>query len=371
MHPSVKSQDPKAKCPICGMDLVPVKKNSGTEGGPAKTNATSEIPAMPGMQNHSDTETAEQTAEFTVPVARQQQIGVTYTTVENRSFQHTVHAVGLVAPDKERVWDYVARVQGFVQKVFVFSPGEPVEKDAPILTIYSPELLAAQKELVNSVTMRENAKTNNNPEVLASAERLLESGRQRLRLWNIDDGEIANLEKTLQPRENLTLRSPFKGVVQDLVTEQGRRVTEGDRLVDIADLSVVWVWVEFYQDELPMLKKGLSIAITTSSYPGEEFDGKISVIDPFINETLRTGRVRVDVENPGFKLRPGMYVDAELSMSMGEGLAVPVGAVLPTGLHNIAFVDRRDGRLEPRFLQLLAENSATPYEVKSGSLERK
>src|SRR2546428_13230560 len=126
----------------------------------------------------------------------------------------------------------------------------------------------------------------------------------------------------------------------------------GDHLVDIADLSVVWVWAQFYQDELPMLKKGLAVSISTSSYPGEKLDGKISVIDPFINDAMRTGRVRIDVENPDLKLRPDRYVDVELTMEMGDCLAVPVPAALPTGTRNIVFVDKGDGELERRFVEL-------------------
>jgi Cu(I)/Ag(I) efflux system membrane fusion protein len=186
-----------------------------------------------------------------------------------------------------------------------------------------------------------------------------------MRLWNINDAQIADLEKTRKPQETLTLYSPFKGVVQDLLVDQGRRVMTGDHLVDIADLSAVWVWAQFYQDELPMLKKGLPVIVTTSSRPGEEFNGKISVVDPFINDALRTGRVRIDVENPEFKLQPDMYVDIALTLNMGEGLAAPVSAVLPTGLHNIAFADKGEGRLEPRFLEL-GRKYGDFYEVKSG-----
>jgi Cu(I)/Ag(I) efflux system membrane fusion protein len=142
----------------------------------------------------------------------------------------------------------------------------------------------------------------------------------------------------------------------------------GDHLVDIADLSVVWVWAEFYQDELPMLKKGLPIVIATSSYPGEEFQGTISVIDPFLNDASRTGRVRIDVENGGLKLRPDMYVDVNLTMDMGHGLAAPVSAVLPTGRHNIVFVDKGQGKLEPRFVEL-GRKYGDYYEVRSGLKE--
>lgn len=221
---------------------------------------------------------------------------------------------------------------------------------------------------MNVLKTRDEAKAKGEQAVLESTEQLVEAAKERLRLWNITDEQIAELEKTRKPEETLTLYSPFKGVVQDLPVDQGRSVAIGDRLVDIVDLSVVWVWAEFYQDELPMLKNGLPVTITTSSYPGEKFNGKISVIDPFINEVLRTGRVRIDVENPDLKLRPDMYVNADLTMDMGQGLAVPVAAVMPTGLHNIVFVDKGAGKLEPRFVEL-GRKYGDFYEVRSGLSE--
>jgi membrane fusion protein, copper/silver efflux system len=356
MHPSVKSQLPHAHCPICGMDLVPVMKKGATT-----TNTTNT--EMPTTMNGP-----EQAGQFTVPVARQQQIGVTYATVAKQPFRLTVRALGLVAYDKERHWDYVARVEGYVKKLFVFSPGELVEKDAPLLTMYSPDLLTTQNEFVDLLKARDEARQNESKVVLQSTQRLVQSAKQRLRLWNIADEQIAQLEETRKPQETLTLYSPFQGVVQDLLVDQGRRVMLGDHLVDIADLSVVWVWAQFYQDELPLLKKGQPIGITTSSYPGEKFDGKISVVDPFINDALRTGRVRIEVKNPDLKLRPEMYVDAELTLDLGQGLAVPVPAVLPTGLHNIVFVDMAAGKLEPRFIEL-GRKYGDFYEVKSGLKE--
>jgi Cu(I)/Ag(I) efflux system membrane fusion protein len=306
--------------------------------------------------------------EFVVPVTRQQQIGVTYMAIEKRPFQHTVRAVGTVAADKQRHWDYVARIDGYVKELFIFSRGELVEKDAPLLTIYSPDLLTTQKEFVDLLNARDAARTNGNPLALGSTDRLVESGKQRLRLWNINDAQIEELEKTRKPQENLTLYSPFKGIVQDLLVDQGRKVMSGDHLVDIVDLSKVWVWAQFYQDELPMLKKDLPVTISSSSYPGEKFHGKISVVDPFINDVLRTGRVRIDVDNADLKLRPEMFVDVDLTMGMGEGMALPAAAVMPTGQHNIVFVDKGDGKLEPRFVEL-GRKFGNNYEVKSGVKE--
>ena len=365
MHPSVKKQSPTDKCPICSMDLTPVKRKIDSEAATHAEHAGHATGAMP----QSTTVTNEdKPSEFSVPVERQQQIGVTYATIEKRPFTHSIRAVGVAAYDKQRHWDYVTRVEGYVKQLFVFSRGELVEKDAPILTIYSPDLLTTQNDFVDALKMRDEAKAKGNQAVLRSTEKLVESAKHRLNLWNISERDIAELEKTRKPWEHLTLYSPFKGVVQDIGVDQGRKVTMGEHLVDIADLSVVWVWAQFYQDELPMLKKGLPVTITTSSYPGEKLDGKISVIDPFINDAMRTGRVRIDVENPDLKLRPDMYVDVELTMDMGEGVAVPVPAVLPTGKHNIVFVDKGEGRLEPRFIEL-GRKYGDFHEVKSGLKE--
>ena len=354
MHPSVHSQLP-GRCPICSMELVPVLKRE------VRTNA------MSGMGTNENIESGRPT-EFTVSTKRLQQIGVTFGKVEQRHFQHTIRTAGIVAYDKQRQWDYVTHIDGYVQKLNVFSPGESVEKGGALLTIYSPEWYTAQKELVNALAMRDGARAKNSAEVLTNAEQLVEAGRERLRLWDIGEDQIADLEKTRKPQETLDLRSPIKGVVKELAVEQGRRIATGDRVVAVADLSVVWVWAQLYQGDLPMLRKGLPVTISVPSHPGEKFQGKIVVIDPFINDALRTVRVRIDVDNPDLKLRPDMYVDAELSMDLGEGLAVPTGAILPTGVHNIAFVDKGGGGLEPRYVELGPEYGDF-YEVKSGLKE--
>jgi Cu(I)/Ag(I) efflux system membrane fusion protein len=348
MHPSVRSQDPDGKCPICGMDLVPVLKKDAVTG-------TTVNPAQ-------DTN---QPGEFIVPVERQQQIGVTYATIKEQPFNYSLRTIGIVAYDKGLHWDYVARVDGYVSKLSVFSRGDLVEKGSPLMSLYSPDLLTTENEFVNLLKTRDDARAKNQGVVLESTEQLVESAEQRLRLWNITDEQITNLENTRQPEETLTLYSPFKGVVQDLDVDQGRHVSVGDHLVDVADLSAVWVWVQFYQDDLSVLKTGLPVTITTSSYLGEKFNGKISVIDPFINNEMRTARVRIDVENADFKLQPDMYVDVELNVDMGEGVAVPADAVLPTGMHNIVFVDRGNGRLQPRFIEL-GRKYGDFFEVKSG-----
>ncbi len=369
MHPSVKSQKPNDKCPICGMDLVPVLKKSGGETKPEASpqmgeTKSGEMQGMPGIKGSGEMKGA-QTSEFVVPVERQQQIGVTYAAVQRKPLRHTIRSVGMVVPDKGRNWQFVSRVDGYVQKLDVKSPGEIVEKDAPLLSIYSPDLLTSEREFVELLRMRDQAKSKDARE---TPERLIQSARRRLQLWNVTNEQIAELEKTRDPQQNLTLLSPFRGVVQSVPVEQGKGVGIGNMLVEVADLSVVWVWAEFYENELPMLKAGQKIDITAKSYPGEKFEGTISLINPFLEEAKRTAKVRIDIPNPDFKLRPAMYVNAELAMDMGEGLTIPVSAVMPTGTRNVAFVDKGEGKLEPRVIQL-GSKYADLYEVQSGLVE--
>ncbi len=347
MHPSVHLHDANAKCPICSMDLVPVLKKGATDMAAPK--------AASGPQ----------LSEFSVPVERQQQIGVTYAPAERKPLQHTIRSVGMVVPDRTRHWEFVARVEGYVQKLHVTSPGEPVAEGQPLLTIYSPELSTAEREMVSLLDTRDRATT---PESRAGIERLIEASRRRLEQWNITAPQIAELEKSRKPSEFLTLNSPFKGVVEDVPVDQGRKVMPGDHLVDVADLSVVWVWAEFYENELPMLARGQKVAITAKSYPGETFTGELSLISPFLMEMQRTARVRIDIANPDAKLRPGMYVNIELAMDMGEGLTIPVSAVMPTGSRSLVFIDKGEGKIEPRFIQLGGKFGES-YEVRDGLKE--
>src|SRR5438876_2230701 len=339
MHPSVHSKGP-GKCPICSMDLVPVMKKEGGETTPqpqgeamkggekkAPSGEMQGIPGMPGMKE-GEMKGVEKPSEFVVPVERQQQIGVRYAKVERKPLRHTIRAVGLIVPDKTRNWQFVSRVDGYVQKLDVTAPGELVDKNAPLLSIYSPDLLTSEREFVELLRMRDQAKSKDARE---TPERLIQSARRRLQLWNVTNEQIAELEKTRNPQQNLTLLSPFRGVVQSVPVEQGKGVGIGNMLVEVADLSVVWVWAEFYEDELPMLKVGQKIDITAKSYPGEKFEGTISLINPFLEEAKRTAKVRINIPNSDFKLRPAMYVNAELAMDMGEGLTIPVSAVMPTG----------------------------------------
>ncbi len=341
MHPSVRSQDPDGKCPICGMDLVLVKKTdsppepAGSYGAAAAEGAAAERPR-----------------EFTIPLNRQQLIGVTYAEAVVKPLQRTIRAVGVVAPTTANHWDYVARVDGYVHDLFVQAPGDPVKKGQVLMDIYSPDLVATENEYIDLLRMRDNGRRQGNTSSSAAAERLLEGARARLEQWNVAEREIAGLEKSGKPQEYLPLDSPVTGVVEEVGVHQGRHVSIGDHLVDLVDLSSVWIWAEFYENELPLLKTGLAVKITGPALSGVSLPGTIALIDPFLHEATRTVRVRIDVDNAELRLRPDAYVDVSLALVQAPGLTVPASAVLPTGEHNIVFVDKGEGRLEPRFVDI-------------------
>jgi len=358
MHPSVKSKDPKAKCPICSMDLVPVMKHDAPAAGGGHMHSSVETPGAPS------TAAPQKSSEFTVPVERQQMIGVTYAAAQRRPLEATLRTVGIVEPETQRVFEYVARVDGYVDKLAVSSPGQMVKKGEALLTIYSPDLLATEQELL------EMLRTS------GGSDRLVESAKRRLKLWNVSDEDIDQLLKTRKASEFLTLRSPFDGIVQNVSVKPGMSVKVGDPLMGLVDLSAVWLWAEFYENELPLLSTGQKIKITMPAFGDEEFGGEIAVIEPFLDPMKRTVRVRVDIPNPQWKLRPGMFVNAWLDVRAGEGLTVPVSAIMPAGRRNIVFVDRGEGRLEPRFIdlgrkfaKLGARYDSDYYEVRGGLKE--
>jgi Cu(I)/Ag(I) efflux system membrane fusion protein len=333
MHPSVRSQDPDGKCPICGMELVPVMKADARSGPPAGA-----VAAAP--------------REFTVPLDRQQLIGVTYAAATVKPLRRTIRAAGVVAATTARHWDYVARVDGYVHDLRVSAPGDRVEAGQVLMDLYSPDLVATENEYLDLARMREAGRREKDPASIENAERLLAAARARLGHWNISEDQVAALERSGKADEFLPLTSPVTGIVEGVVVHQGGHVAVGDHLVDLADLSLVWVWADFYENELPLLKTGDPVTVTSASLPGFRVSGKIAALDPFLDPAKRTGRVRIDVENPGLELLPGAYVDVSLMLDQGEALTVPIGAVLPTGQHYVVFVDKGDGRLEPRYVEL-------------------
>jgi Cu(I)/Ag(I) efflux system membrane fusion protein len=400
MHTSVHSRMP-GNCPICGMELVPVyKKSAATSTVPAQSeNANSDpIPAggrkikfyqstmnpretslLPakdsmGMEMEPVYEDAggpeNQPGEFVVPIERQQEIGVTYTIVGREPLEQTLRAAGVVASGIGNHRDFIAPASGSIVSLGVASAGETVKAGQPLLTIYSPSLLSDEKDFADATASYAVSPNFGTHRMVGNIQAEYDAAKNRLRLWGLTTNQIADLEKwtTRVPHDTVTILAPFGGVVQRIGVEPGKNFAMGDEFLELVDLQSVQVWADFYQDDLSQLKIGSPVDITCSSWPGETFAGTVAVIDPFLNPDSHTVRVRVDIENPDLKLRPDMYVNVGLKIDAGEQLAVPVNAVIPTGEHNIVFVDKGGGKMEPRFVEL-AGQYGDYYAVKSGLAE--
>jgi membrane fusion protein, copper/silver efflux system len=343
MHPWVHSKKP-GTCPVCGMDLVPVYKNKPQSEQSSQSDASSKPMGQP--ESH----------DFDVPVERQQQFGVTYAQAKRQRLVRTVRTVGLVSADKGRQWMYVPRTDGYVQKLYITSPGQLVEKGQDLLQVYSPDLATSEQELIKLLENRDHGMPRD-------IDQLIQSAKRRLRQWNLTDQQIEDLEKNRISSEYLTLVSPFKGVVEDVPADQGARFSLGQKLISVADLSLVWIWAEFYQNEIPMIKVGQAVSVTFGS--DQSFTGVVAVVNPFVSQTQRTTKVRIDLPNPNLELRPGMYVNADLSIDLGDGLTIPTNAVVPTGTRNIVFLDKGNGKLQPTIVQL-GSQVGDDYQVLGG-----
>jgi len=319
MHPSVHSETP-GKCPICGMDLVPVTLRK-------------EESSKPG--------------EFIVPVERQQQIGVTYAEVRRRHMQLDIRSVGTLEVDQAHIFECVTRVDGYIEELRVTSPGEHVAVGQPLMTIYSPDLRPPEQELVNLLKVQVN-----NGVTPASMDLLIAAARRRLLLLNVDPIEISELERAGQPTDRLVFRAAFDGVVSDAPMKVGMSVKRGDKLMSVLNLSSLWLWANFYENEVGLLREGQPLTVALPAFPNHSFEGKIAVISPTIDPVKRTAMARIDLPNPDGQLRPGMYANVIAEIDAGEGLTIPFDSVLPTGLRMLAFVDKGSGRLEPRFIQV-------------------
>lgn len=197
---------------------------------------------------------------------------------------------------------------------------------------------------------------------------VLSSARERLKLWDISDQQIKNLEGTGEVKRTLTIFSPSSGFVIEKNVSRGQKIMAGDNLFKIADLSRVWLYGEIYEYEMPFVKIGQDAKISLTSFPGESFQGKITYIYPYLNEETRTNKIRIEVNNLNFRMKPGMYASLKIHVDYGTKLVIPESAVLDTGEIKIAFVDRGDGYLEPREVKVGIKGEDV-YEVLEGLKE--
>ncbi|MDD5544835.1 MAG: efflux RND transporter periplasmic adaptor subunit [Acidobacteriia bacterium] len=329
MHPAYKSDKP-GTAPDCGMELVPVYAKGENE-------MTSET--LPSDAIHIDPQ-------------KQQLIGVQLGQVESGPVGSSIRAVGRLAYDETKITRIHTKVTGWIDKVFADYTGQLVKKGQPLFTLYSPDLLSTQEEFLIGLKAKRYLGDSQFKEVSTGAHSLYEASKQRLRLWDVSEDQIQNLERTGKPSRDLTLFAPSDGFVLKRNAFPQQQVTPDTEVYELADLSTIWVLADVYEYELPQIKVGETARVSLNSFPGRVFTGKISFIYPEIDNTTRTAKVRIDLPNPDYTLKPDMYADVELQISYGRQITIPQEAVLDSGNRQTVFVARGNGYFEPRTVEL-------------------
>ena len=277
-------------------------------------------------------------------------IGVTYAAATAGPLGRDVRTVGQVTFDERRMRTIAPKVDGWVEQLHVSATGQPVRVGEPLLTIYSPMLVAAQEELLLAKRLARDV-SSGTPDARRGADDLLAAARRRLAYWDVPEGEIARVEESGEVRRTVTLRATAGGVVVEKNVSAGQRVMAGDALYRVADLSRVWVEGEVYEQDLAAAREGLPVRAQLEAFPGEEWTGRIAYVYPTLDAETRTARLRVELANPGLRLKPGMYATLRFTgAGRASVLSVPRAAVLSTGERNLVFLKRPDGMLEPRLV---------------------
>ena len=353
MHPQIV-QDHPGDCPICGMKLVPVRKNApsaASDQGARKikyyksTMLLGEISQTPrkdsmGMDMVPVYEGESESQTINVDPVTVQKMGVRTAPVTKGPLRRVIRTVGAIDYNETALADVTTKFKGWIENLYVDSTGKQVHKGEPLFDIYSPELYSAQNEYVLAMNQ-------------TSGGGLKSSARQKLKLFDISEDQIADLEKTRQPRRTLRVDAPIDGVVVEKMAVKGQMVDAGMKLYRLADLGIVWVQSQIYEQDLALLKLGQEAEVSLSYLPDRKFRGRITYIYPTLDEKTRTAKVRMEFHNPGFFLKPGMFATVELRAELEpDALLVPDTAVLRSGDKNTVFVALEDGKFEPRTVTL-------------------
>jgi Cu(I)/Ag(I) efflux system membrane fusion protein len=326
MHPAYKSDKPGV-APDCGMTLEPVY----AEDGDATIGRT-----LDAAYADPEGATAVPPGAIRISPARQQMIGVRFATVEAGETTRAIRSVGKVTVDETRVGHVHTRIDGWIDKVFVNFTGDIVKKGEPLLTIYSPEMLASQEELLLAARAREIM-----PSLLAAAER-------RLQLWDLSDNQIQQVLQTGQPIRSITVNAPMNGFVTERNAFPNQKVTPDSDLYTITDLTRVWIVADVFESDITAIKPGDSAYVMFANHGAPSIAARVSYIQPQVDAITRTLKVRLDASNPGMHMRPEMFVNVEFGVATQPQLSVPADAVLDTGDRQTVFVDLGNGYLQPR-----------------------
>ncbi len=344
MHPQIQLPKP-GKCPICFMDLIPLEK-----GGKSGDEAIS-------LRQISLTAQARKLA------------GIETSAVQKRNVSVETRMVGKVDYDETRMGTITAWTGGRIDKLYIDYTGSSVRKGQAMASIYSPELLTAQVELIQSVKAKEALRGSSMQIVKDTAARTEKASREKLRLLGLSKSQIEDIIKNGKAAEHIILYSPMSGIVLKKDVVEGVYVKTGTPIYTLADLSRVWVFLEAYESDLPWIKMGMQVDFTTEAYPGKSFQGKVTYIDPVVNEKTRTIRIRLEVPNKELKLKPGMFVRAvsQADKKAVAQLVIPASAPLITGKRAVVYiaVPGKEGVYEGREI-VLGPKAGDFYVVKYG-----
>ena len=318
-----------------------------------------------GTQGAVDTTGAGVRQMVPLTAAQERALGVVYTTVKRETLTRTIRTVGQIAAPEPKIADVSPKIDGFAEDLLVSYTGQAVRKGEPLLTIYSPMLVAAEQELLTARGLVGQVDTSA-AEAHADARATLDAARRRLAYWDITEAQIAHIEQTGEVTKTLTLVSPVNGVVLEKNVLEGQRFMAGTPIYRIADLSSVWAEGDVFEQGLQFVHVGSQAHIEVSAYPGQHLMGKVSFVYPTVDQASRTNRVRVTVPNPGLLLKPGMYATIYFDVTIGPNvLAVPMQAVVVTGERNVVFVRDAQGMLMPRDV-VLGTRAGDQVQILSG-----
>ena len=369
-----------ARVPLLLVALVSLAVGAGVtytlerRGAPAAEQPAATAPANADANPHAGhvvppAASAAAPSRVFISPARQQTIGVRTALVTHQSMDTSIRTVGAMAYDETRITEVHPKIAGWVEQTFVDYIGKTVRRGEPLLTIYSPELVSTQHEYLLALRAQAQLSTSSFAETRDGAATLLEATRDRLRLWDVSDAQIAEIERTGQVQKTMTIYSPFDGVVLERNTFAGQYITPETATAKIADLSRIWVVAQIFEYETRAVKLGQEARIEFPyGQSTRALTGRITFIYPDIDPQTRRARVRIEFTNPGLQLKPETYVTVTIQVAGGHQLAVPREAVIDTGVARYVIVALADGYFEPRAVEV-GEPVDTVYPVLTGLTE--
>ena len=381
MHPQVIEHKP-GNCPICGMRLTPIRREArAASAAPAPTGErkikyykstmmAGEVRQTPGKDSmgmetvpvYEEAAAAAPSSAIRIDPVTIQDMGLRMGEVSRGPLRRTVRTVAMIDYDETSLADVTTKFAGWIEKLYVNATGDLVMRGQPLFEIYSPELYTAEVEYLLALSSPTNGD--------AAAEGLRTSALTKLKYFDISDPQIAELQRTRQPRKTLPILAPQDGFVVEKDVVEGQMVNAGARTYRLGDLGLVWVQADVYEQDLPYIKLGQEAMVTLSYLSDRKFRGRVTYIYPSLNEKTRTVRVRMEFHNPGYFLKPGMFASASIQAELSpSALLVPDSAVLRSGQKDTVFVALEGGRFEPRTVVLGPRAENNRYQVLSGLKE--